>query len=183
MKSLGGKIVCLGRIVGSQGLEGLARLKSYTAKPEDIGAYGPLVDKKHNYRFNISVVRSSKKGVVAQIEGISSRTELEKFYGLDLYVNRSVLPELKDEEFYYSDLVGLLVNDIDGNFIGKVKSMENFGAGDIIEVETPNGERFMLPFTKKVVTEINLITQNITIENLKEFNDQGQESLGVNRNG
>ena len=88
-----------------------------------------MVDKKYNYRFNISVVRSSKKGVVAQIEGISSRTELEKFYGLDLYVDRSVLPELKDEEFYYSDLVGLLVNDIDGNFIGKVKSMENFGAG------------------------------------------------------
>ena len=122
LKSLGGKIVCLGRIVGSQGLEGLARLKSYTAKPEDIGAYGPLVDKKHNYRFNISVVRLSKKGVVAQIEGISSRTELEKFYGLDLYVDRSVLPELKDEEFYYSDLVGLLVNDIDGNFIFVPKS-------------------------------------------------------------
>ena len=183
MKSLGGKIVCLGRIVGSQGLEGLARLNSYTAKPEDIGAYCPLVDKKNNYSFNISVVRSSKKGVVAQIEGISSRTELEKFYGLDLYVDRSVLPELKDEEFYYSDLVGLLVNDIDGNFIGKVKSMENFGAGDIIEVETPNGERFMVPFTKKVVTEINLNAQNITIDNLKEFNDQGQESLGVNKNG
>ena len=79
--------------------------------------------------------------------------------------------------------MGLLVNDIDGNFIGKVKSMENFGAGDIIEVETPNGERFMLPFTKKVVTEINLSAQNITIDNLKEFNDQGQESLGVNKNG
>ena len=77
-------------------------------------AYGPLVDEKHNYTFNISVVRLSKKGVVAQIEGISSRTELEKFYGLDLYVNRSVLPKLKDEEFYHSDLVGLLVNDIGG---------------------------------------------------------------------
>tara|TARA_Y100000741_G_C18015872_1_gene462174 strand:+ start:75 stop:626 length:552 start_codon:yes stop_codon:yes gene_type:complete len=183
LKSLGGKIVCLGRIVGSQGLEGLARLRSYTAKPEDIGAYGPLVDENHNYIFNISVVRLSKKGVVAQIEGISSRTELEKFYGLDLYVNRSVLPELQDEQFYYSDLVGLLVNDIDGNFVGKVKSMENFGAGDIIEVEMLNGERFMLPFTKKVVTEINLIAQNITIDNLEDFNDQGQKSFGVNKNG
>ena len=143
MKSLGGKIVCLGRIVGSQGLEGLARLKSYTAKPEDIGAYGPLVDKKHNYRFNISVVRSSKKGVVAQIEGISSRTELEKFYGLDLYVNRSVLPELKDEQFYYSDLVGLLVNDIDGNFV----ESQAFG---YLSIRSLYGKNISFPSTTNV---------------------------------
>ena len=66
----------------------------------------------------------------------------------------------------------------------KIKKVNflDFGAGDIIEVETPNGERFMLPFTKRVVTEINLVAQNITVDNLEGFTGQGQESLGVNKN-
>ena len=148
--------VCLGTIVGSQGLKGAVRIRSYTANPEDIGSYGLLSDKTGKSEFRIRVLKSTKKGIIAELSGIRDRSASDEIKGLELFVERIVLPELEDGEFYFSDLIGLDVEKEDGQSIGRIKSMNNFGAGDVVEVVLFGGETLILPFTHETVPVIDV---------------------------
>tara|TARA_E500000331_G_C16908765_1_gene562492 strand:- start:29 stop:583 length:555 start_codon:yes stop_codon:yes gene_type:complete len=171
--------VCLGIVTGPQGLQGAVRMRSYTAWSEDIASYGLLSDVTGEREFSIRILRSTKKGLVAELSGVDDRTAAEEIKGLELYVSRDVLPEPDEEEFYYSDLIGLNVEDEDGKVMGQVKMMDNYGAGEVMEVTLSSGEELLLPFTKEAVPVVDVASGKIQIVRPIEIYP-GQEEDGQN---
>ncbi|HJP23532.1 MAG TPA: ribosome maturation factor RimM [Alphaproteobacteria bacterium] len=147
--------VCLGAISGARGVRGEVKVKTFTAQPADVAAYGPLTDELGERTFALTVTRPIKGGVAATIEGIGDREEAEKLKGTRLYVARQALPEPDNDEFYYADLIGLRVELENGGAFGTVKSLENHGAGDLLLVDR-GGATAILPFTAEMVPTVDL---------------------------
>ncbi len=147
--------VCVGVIARPKGVRGAVRITSYTARPEDVAAYGPVYAR--GAPVSLAVREIVKGGVVAAIEGVEDRDAAAALAGTRLYVPRAALPEPDEDEFYYADLIGLRVELADGRAFGTVAAVHDFGAGDILEVARPGGgEAVMLPFTREVVPEVDV---------------------------
>lgn len=149
--------VCVGAIAGAFGVRGEARLKSFTADPEAIAGYGPLSTEDGGRSFEIKLTRQVKGGFAARLSGVATREDAEALRGTRLYVGRDVLPDTDDDEFYYTDLIGLRVELSDGTLIGRVKAVQDFGAGDMLEyLPEGGGESLYLPFTREIVPTVDL---------------------------
>ena len=139
--------VTLAAIIGAHGVKGEVRLKLFT---EDLSPYPTL--EGGGRTFTLKSVRAGSNGAVARFAEITDRNEAEAMRGTALTVPRSALPPLGEGEFYHADLIGLPCL-VDGVEIGKAVAVENFGAGDIIEVEKPDGKRFMVAIAAAVTVE------------------------------
>jgi 16S rRNA processing protein RimM len=91
-------------------------------------------------------VRDSGKTAVARFDGINDRSAAEALRGTLVEVDRSALPPLEEGEYYHADLIGLPAVDRDGNAVGIVVAVENYGAGDLLEIELEDGRRSLIPF-------------------------------------
>lgn len=151
-----GNLICVGAIAGAFGVRGEVRLKSFCAVPEDIAAYGPLVSSDGAQSFDVSVCGGAKNSLLARLAGVDSRQQAEALRGTRLYAHRSRFPQTESDEYYHADIIGLKVVDREGLARGKVKAVENFGAGDLIEVETEDGSTELVPFTKAAVLSIDV---------------------------
>ncbi len=166
MTTLAQERICIGAIAGVRGLKGEVRIKSFTADPDDIAAYGPVSteDGKRTYRINVTA--HAKGLIIARLDGIEDRDAAEALKGTRLYVPKSVLPEPGDGDFYHADLIGLRAETEDGDRLGTVKAVHNFGAGDIIEITDESGqgkEDLMVPFTAELVPEVDLSEGRIVV--------------------
>lgn len=155
----------LGRIAGAHGIRGEVLIKSFTAAPEDIGAYGALSTADGSRAFEIASARSTPKGgVVARLKGISDRNAAEALKGTDLYVARDRLPPPSDDEFYYADLVGMTAVTPDGATLGEIVAVQNFGAGDLLEVRLAGKAKTeLIPFTDAVVPDVDAAARRVTV--------------------
>ena len=162
--------VCLGKIVGPQGLDGSVRIKSYTTRPQDLASYGTVSDKTGDTQFDVNILRSTHRGLVAKISGIKDRGSAEALKGLELYVARDLLPELKENEYYFADLIGLEVVDMEDNVIGKVKSVDNFGAGDVMEIAIKGEKSIVLPFSIEAIPIVDTLNGRVTVKLPDELN-------------
>jgi len=158
---LGGR-VCVGAITGARGLKGEVRIKSFTAEPEDVVAYGPVSDKAGRRRFDIRITGRAKGTLVARLAGVDDRDAAEALKGTELYVPRAALPAPEAGAYYHADLVGLRVATADGAELGTVKAVHNFGAGDVIELTGKDSPGAMLPFAAGMVT-VDLNAGRITV--------------------
>ena len=151
------KRVCLGRAIGARGLKGEVRIKTFTQDPLAIGAYGPLQDEARTRQFEISNVQTAKDGVIARLKGISTREEADALKGVEFYVDRDRLPDVEDDStFYFEDLIGLVAIDENGSALGQVVAVQNFGAGDLLEVRpATGGANVLVPFTQEIVPDID----------------------------
>jgi 16S rRNA processing protein RimM len=157
--------ICLGQIGAPHGVRGEVRLRSFTADPEAIAAYGPL-ETDDGRIFEIESLRPASGHFVATFAGISSRSAAEKLVNIKLYVPRGRLPEpAADDEFYHADLVGLAVVDRAGLEIGSVVAVHNFGAGDLIELRlNASNKTELVPFDEATVPEIDLAAGRLVVE-------------------
>jgi len=156
--------VCVGVIKGAHGVRGLVRVKPFTEVPEDIAAYGPLGDETGSRLYRLTVSSRAKDTLLVRIEGVGDRDRAQALAGTRLYVPRAALPEVEEEEtFYHADLIGLSAEDRDGRFLGRVKAVHNFGAGDILELEGGGGSP-MVPFTRAAVPLVDLDGGRVVIE-------------------
>ena len=153
--------ILVGAITGAHGIKGEVKLRSFTDKPEDVAAYGPLYDDAGK-RFDVRVRARAKGAVIAAIAGVTDRNAAEALRGTKLYVPRTALPELEADEFYYSDLIGLRAERADGGEIGVVTGVANFGAGDVIEIAGAK-KTLDLPFTGDVVREVDVAAGRIVV--------------------
>ena len=151
-------------VAGAHGLRGALRLRCFTERPEDVAAYGPVFAKGGERLFELKVIGATRGGVLAQAGGIADREAAEALRGTALLVPRSALPELSPDEFYYSDLEGMEALRPDGSRFGVVHGVENFGAGDLIEVEADDGQRVSLPFTRETVPSIDLERRRLVVQ-------------------
>ncbi len=153
--------VCVGAIAGARGLNGDVWVKSFTAAPEDVAAYGPVSDAAGARQFKLNVVGHGSGGVIARIEGIADRTAAEAVKGIELFVDRAALPQPAEDEFYFADLIGLTAERADEQDeaacpIGRVEAVHDFGAGAVLEVALAQGGVAMVPFTLEAVPAVDL---------------------------
>lgn len=151
-------------MAGAHGVRGEVRLKTFTADPRAIGKYGPVEDESGTRSFRVKVRGLVRGLVIARLDGVDDRNAAEALKGLRLYVSRDRLPRPKKGEWYHADLVGLRVERGDGTAMGRVRSVANYGAGDILEVEKDGGSTVFLPFTAKVVPEVDVEGGRIVVE-------------------
>jgi 16S rRNA processing protein RimM len=159
-------LLLMGRIGAAHGVRGEVRIQSFTEDPLALMHYGPLATSRPGLTIRIVAARTTTNVLVARIEGIGTREAAEALNGVELYVERALLPEPDDEEdFYHVDLIGLSARLVDGTTIGTVTAVPNFGAGDILEVKSPSsGETFLFPFTKAAVPEVHVKDGYIVID-------------------
>jgi 16S rRNA processing protein RimM len=156
--------VCVGAVAGAHGLRGALKLRCFTERPDDVAAYGPVFASNGKRLFELEVIGPARGGVLARADGIDDRDTAEALRGTELFVARSALPELPTDEFYYGDLEGLEALRPDGSRLGVVCTVDNFGAGDLIEIQADDGQLISLPFTRQTVPTIDLAGGRLVIE-------------------
>ncbi|UUX48030.1 ribosome maturation factor RimM [Nisaea acidiphila] len=148
--------VTLGVIVGVHGVRGLVRVKSFTEDPDDIAAYGPLKDDAGK-SYKLEVTGRAKGVLLVRIAGVGDRNAAEALKGTELLIDRDRLPEADEDEFYHADLIGLQADQVAGGTLGTVAAVQNFGAGDLLEIRLPDSRKTVLvPFDESTVPEIDL---------------------------
>lgn len=141
-----GTPVTLAAIIGAHGVAGEVRLKVFA---EDLKAHKCF----NGGALTLTSLRPTPQGAIARFAEVSSRTAAEALRGTALTVARSALAPLAEGEYYYADLIGLPVVTDAGETIGRVVLVENFGAGDVLEIERIDGKRFMVPMRAEAVPE------------------------------
>jgi 16S rRNA processing protein RimM len=136
--------IALAAVAGAQGIRGELRLKLFTDSAANLAQHKTVFIGERE--FALQSCRDGGKVAIARLVGISSREAAEALRGSLLEVDRSALPPLEEGEYYHADLIGLACVDADGQSLGRVSAVENFGAGDLIEVESPEGKRALVPF-------------------------------------
>jgi len=149
--------ICIGAVAGAFGVRGELRLKSFTATPEDIAAYGPVETETGARCFTIRLTGQTTKGsLIARLSGIDTKEAADALRGTRLFAPRDRLPELPDDEYYHADLIGLEVFDTGGAYLGKVTAVHDHGAGDILEIRCPGvSATVLMPFTRAVVPTVD----------------------------
>ncbi|HEV2747563.1 MAG TPA: ribosome maturation factor RimM [Allosphingosinicella sp.] len=136
--------VTLAAIVGAHGVGGEVRLKLFAESAESLRRHSAV--QVGERRLTLTAVKAGGAAPVARFAEISDRSAAEALRGSLVTVPRSALPPLGEGEYYHADLIGLRCVDPAGEELGAVASVENFGAGDILEVERPDGKRWLVPF-------------------------------------
>jgi 16S rRNA processing protein RimM len=167
------RLILMGVFGAPQGVRGEIRVKSLTAESTAIGAYGPLTNKGRTRSFAFESLRSLKDDMlVARVTGVSTREAAEALKNMEIYARRDQLPPPDEDEFYYDDLVGLEAVDAAGGPIGRVVSLTNHGAGDILEIApVGGGETLLFAFTKGIAPRIDFDAGRIVIERPSEVED------------
>jgi len=149
------KLILVGQIAGGFGVKGEVRVTAYTADPMALLSYGPLLRADGSVGLTLTSARPDKTGVVGRAKEIATKEQADALRGLKLHIPRDRLPEPEEDEFYLTDLVGLKAHDPSGAVLGTVKSVQNFGADDMLEIApAAGGPTWYLPFTRDAVPEV-----------------------------
>jgi 16S rRNA processing protein RimM len=144
MSKSGERRIALAAVAGAHGVKGEVRLKLFSEKAESLARHKKLFVGGAERR--VLEVRDSGKVAVARFEGVSDRGAAEALRGSLVEVDRNALPPLEDGEYYHVDLIGLPVLNRHGKPIGSVVAVEDYGAGDLLEIELAGGKRSLIPF-------------------------------------
>ncbi|CAN5120914.1 ribosome maturation factor RimM [soil metagenome] len=143
--------VTLAAIIGAHGVTGEVRLKLFAEGLDSIKRYGSFA--VPGRILTLTSIRPGANGAVARFAEIPDRTAAEALRGIALTVLRSALPPLGEGEYYHVDLIGLPCIASTDEPLGSIVAVENFGAGDILEIERPDGKRFMVPIKAAQIGE------------------------------
>ena len=157
------KAVCVGIISAAHGIRGAVKVKSFTHRPKDIVSYGILSDETGKQAFEVTILSETKEALIAQIKGVNDRNAAEALRGTKLFVSRRALPQTGPDEFYHVDLIGMDAVTQTGKNVGKVVSVQNYGAGDILEIEKGDGDTELLSFSKANVPDIDIANRRMTV--------------------
>ncbi len=156
--------ILLGEITTVHGIRGDVIVRSYADNPADIAAYGALETAQGQPVPPLRVVRVMDRGVVCRLEGVGDRTSAERYRGTELWIARDRLPPAEAGAFYHADLIGLAAVDGAGHRVGDVIAVDNFGAGDLIEIRLTGGERTeYVPFTDACVPTVDVAAGRMVV--------------------
>jgi 16S rRNA processing protein RimM len=167
--------VCVGVVIGAKGVRGEVRIKSFTANPRDVGAYGPVqLGDRAAEELKITGIAKGDV-VVGRLAGVADRDAAEALKGVQLFVARAALPKAEEGSYYHADLIGMVVNATTGETRGKVSAVLNFGAGDILEIARPDGDTEMIPFSAAVIAAVDMAAGTIVVNPLPGLFDEASE--------
>lgn len=142
--------VTLAAVIGAHGVTGEVRLKLFGEGAAALKRYRAFNDSS----LTVEMLKDDGKGgAIARFKEVTDRTAAEKLRGTALTVPRSALPPLADGEYYHADLIGLPAISTDGEALGTCIAVDNFGAGDVLEIQRENGKRFMVPMRDEAVPD------------------------------
>jgi len=136
--------IALAAVAGAHGVKGELRLKLFSESAASLSAHQKLYVGGAERR--LLSVRDGGKAAVARFDGIADRSAAEALRGSLVEVDRSALPPLEEDEYYHADLIGLAALDREGTQLGTIVAVENYGAGDLLEIELDDGKRSLIPF-------------------------------------
>jgi 16S rRNA processing protein RimM len=142
------KRVALAAVAGAHGVKGEVRLKLFGDSPANLASQEKIYVGGMERR--LLGIREGGKTALAKLEGVSDRSDAEALRGKLVEVDRAALPPLEEGEYYHSDLIGLACVDQEGEPIGTVVAVENFGAGDLLEIELQGGRKSLIPFRQGI---------------------------------
>ena len=149
-------LIFVAQVGAAHGVRGEVKVTTFTADPMALADYKTLLRQDGSPALAIASARPAKGGIVARLKGVADRNAAEALRGLKLYIPRDSLPEPEEDEFYLADLVGLFVETAEGEALGTVKAVQDFGAGDLLEIQPRAGATWWLPFTRQAVPEVRL---------------------------
>lgn len=173
------KLTCVAAVAGAHGVHGNVKIKSFTADPVAFASYGPLMNANGEVIFTPRSARPVSRFFSLAVKEKNTREALEAMKSTKLYVPRAALPDVDEGEFYYSDLVGLSVETVEGESVGVVHAMHEFGAGDTLEIKPPKGPSFYHPFTLEHAPHVDIQAGliQIIIEDAIEARGDGAPKL------
>lgn len=136
--------IALAAVAGAHGVKGELRLKLFTDSLDNLARHRTVYIGDSERK--LESVRPGSPGAIARLSGVCDRSTAEALRGSLLEVDRSALPPLEEGEYYHADLIGLVCVGADGSEIGRVAAVENYGAGDLLDVEAADGKRSLIPF-------------------------------------
>jgi 16S rRNA processing protein RimM len=154
-------LILVGRVAGAFGVKGEVRISAYTADPMALVAYRDLKRETGQPGLTLTSGRPAKGGIIVRAKEVETREQAEALRGLKLYIPRDILPEPEADEFYVTDLIGLAVVTPDGEPLGRIKDVRDFGAGDLLEVQPETGASWFLPFTREAVPEVRIAERRV----------------------
>lgn len=154
--------VVVGMLGGAFGIHGEVRLKSFCADPAAITDYTPLYTEDGRAFAQLVLTGQMKNGFTARLDGVVTKEDADALRNTSLYADRTKMPSLPDDEYYYTDLIGLAVRDTGGAVLGTVKNVMDHGAGDLLEIAVPGqSETVLLPFTTAVIPTVDIAAKTI----------------------
>ena len=159
-------MIVMGRVAAAQGLLGWVAIKAYTEKVESLSEYPVwwLGDEKNPWReVSVEKFAVQSKGLIAKFPGCNDRTTAEKYKGLLVAVPRSRLPQQSEDEYYWSDLIGLEVVNLAGASLGIVDNLMDTGANQVLCVRGKEGE-VLIPFIASAIQQVSLAEKIIRVD-------------------
>ncbi len=158
------KLILVGRVAGAFGVKGEVRVTAYTGRPEALLAYRDLLREDGSPGLTLLSGRAQKGDLVARAKEIATKEEADALRGLLLHVPREALPEPEEDEYYLTDLIGMAAVTPEGETLGKIKAVQDFGAGDILEIDPGRGAAtWYLPFTRACAPEVDIAGGKVTV--------------------
>ena len=157
-------LVMVAQVGAAHGVQGEFKLLSHTDDPLTVLEFNPLLNEQGEPALSITAARAHKGALLVRAEEVPDRTAADKVKGLKLYVDRADLPETDEDEYYITDLIGLSVVDVAGNAIGKVANVDNFGAGDLLDIRPLEGANFYVLFTAENVPEVSIADGKVVVD-------------------
>lgn len=164
------QLVWVGVLGQPYGTKGNIKLRSFCLDPRNIASFSCLYSESGSIIYRLDRLIEAGEEFIAVMHGINSREQAAQLKGTKLFANREEFPELEDNEYYYSDLQNLRAMDSEGKFIGHVSSMNNFGAGDLMELFLEDsGNKVLIPFTKENVVSVEIPLGYLVVENVENY--------------
>jgi len=165
-------LIRVGRVAGAFGVRGEVKVTAYTEEPKTLIAFRDLLREDGSPGLTLLSGRPHKDAVIGKAAQIATKEEADALRGLVLYVPRERLPEPADDEFYLTDLIGLAAVTPQGEALGKVKTVRDFGAGDVLEIQPPAGPSWWIAFTRETAPEIRLAAGEIVVVRPEETSEK-----------
>lgn len=169
-------LVLVGAIAGAFGVRGEVKVRSFTADAGAIVAYGPLLTKTGAVALTPKSWRPITDAIAVTAPEVKSREAAEALRNTALYVPRACLPPPDEDEFYHIDLIGCAVEALDGTALGVVKAVQDFGAGDLLEVIGLDGKTAFFAFTKRAAPVVDVKAKRIVVDPPAETLVEGEGS-------
>jgi len=138
------KRIALAAVAGAHGVKGELRLKLFTDSVDNLARHKSVY--VGDAERKLESVRAGSSGAIARLAGITDRSAAEALRGSLVEVDRSALPPLNEGEYYHADMIGLECVDSGGGRVGSVVAVENYGAGDLLEIQAGDGKTSLIPF-------------------------------------
>jgi len=164
------KLIVVGVVKGAHGVRGDVRVKSFTSEPDAVFDYGPLLDKAGETVVTVQNARAAKDHFIVRAKETRTKEEWDALKGTLLHVPRAALPAAEEDEFYISDMVGLDVYAGGDTAVGKVEAIQNFGAGDLVEIKPlRGGKSILVPFSLADIPTVDINAHRLIVPAFDEW--------------